>query len=107
MAHATARDSSLIATYPFWVSVRALLAKYTGLPFCSKHVPSPLMLASVCRAALYWSHNMLKISAFTSSFLITLKASLCLGPQLNGTLSLDNSQMGSDSSDNLAENLDR
>ena len=49
MAHTTYKDSSLIATYPFLVSVRALLAKYTGLPFCSRHTPSPLMLASVCR----------------------------------------------------------
>ena len=49
MAHTTGRDSSLIATYPFGTSVRALLAKYTGLPFCSRHVPSSLMMASVYR----------------------------------------------------------
>ena len=49
MAHTTTRYSSSITMYPFWVSVRALLAKYTGLPFCSRHAPSPLMLMSVYR----------------------------------------------------------
>ena len=38
-----------MATYHFWISVRALLGKYAGLPCCSRHAPSPLMLASVCR----------------------------------------------------------
>ena len=49
MAHATTKDSNSIATYPFWASMRALLVKYTGLPCCSRHAPSPLMLASVCK----------------------------------------------------------
>ena len=47
MAHTTAKDSNLITTYPFWVSVRALMAKYTGLPCCIRNAPNPLML-SVC-----------------------------------------------------------
>ena len=48
IAQATARDSISIATYPCWVSVRALLAKYKGFWSCNKHAPSPFTLASVC-----------------------------------------------------------
>ena len=33
----------------FGLSVSALLVKYTGLSSCNKQVPSPLILASVCK----------------------------------------------------------
>ena len=46
------------------------------------------------------------MGALTISFLICLNAVWCSGPQLKGTLSLDNSLMGSASSDNLAENFE-
>ena len=39
------------------------------------------------------------MGAAAISFFITLNASWCSGPQLNGTFSLDNSLIGSASSD--------
>ena len=48
ITYATANGSSSITTYPFCVSVNALLAKYTGFSFWRRHAPKPLQLALVC-----------------------------------------------------------
>ena len=65
------------------------------------------MLASVCKIVASFDCSKLVWEYLQSHFFILVNADWCSGPQLKGTLSLDNSLMGSTISDNLAENFDK
>ena len=87
--------------------MRSLLVKYTGFPTCSKHALSPLMLASVWRIVCFLGLQYANIGAAAILFFTILNASWYSEPQMNGTLSLASSLIGSASSGSLAEKFDK
>ena len=65
------------------------------------------MLASVCKTVCFFGVQYASMGVLVISFFICVNADCCFGPQLKGTLSFENSLMGSAILDNLAENFDK
>ena len=76
ITQATANGSSSIAMYPFYASVRALLAKYTGFSSWSKHASNPFMLASVCKTVCFFGLSYASMGALAISFFHLFKCRL-------------------------------